>query len=88
MTYARIWRGRIAGRSELKTLWMEDISKGGLFVRTDNPPPRGSTLEVLINTPDGDLVLKAEVVHVVDEGSAKASGHPAGVGLQFCDLGA
>lgn len=74
---------RIAERSALKTMWTENISKGGLFVRTDTPPPRGTILEVLISTPDGELALNAEVVHVVDKQSSEAAGQPPGVGLAF-----
>jgi uncharacterized protein (TIGR02266 family) len=77
---------RLDLRSELKTLWTENISKGGLFVRTDSPPPRGTVVEVVISTPDGEVAMKAEVVHVVDRATAQAVGHPAGVGLAFVDV--
>jgi uncharacterized protein (TIGR02266 family) len=77
---------RIDERSELKTLWTENISKGGLFVRTEAPPPRGTVLEVVVTTPGGELALKGEVVHVLDSATAAQVGHPAGVGLAFVDL--
>lgn len=74
---------RLAERKALKAMWTENISKGGLFVRTDTPPPRGTILEVLISTPDGELALNAEVVHVVDPKSSEAAGQQPGVGLAF-----
>jgi serine/threonine-protein kinase len=67
-------------------VWTENISKGGLFVRTEQPPARGTTVEVIIETPDGAFKLRAEVVHVIDEATARQVGHPSGVGLQFIDL--
>lgn len=77
---------RVDARNDLKTLWMENISKGGLFVRTNTPLPRGSVVDVEISTPDGDLTLRAEVVHVASP--AQAPGGNAGVGLAFTNLGA
>jgi uncharacterized protein (TIGR02266 family) len=78
---------RVDARSELRTLWMENISKGGLFVRSNTPLPRGTIVDVEINTPDGDLLLRAEVVHVATHAIADASGTKAGVGLAFTNLG-
>ncbi len=73
-------------RDELRQVWLHDISKGGLFVETNSPPAFQSKIEVLIDTPDGKLVLHATVVHVVDRACAQQRSMPAGVGLQFSDL--
>lgn len=75
-----------ANREELKEAWTVDISKGGMFIRTPQPPPHGTRLEIKFQMPDGRLVLTAEVVHVVDPESAVAFNQPAGVGVQFVDL--
>lgn len=77
---------RIGEREELRTLWTENISKGGLFVKTEQPPPRGARVEVAIQTPAGELALAAEVVHVLDAVTAQQVGQTPGVGLQFVDL--
>ncbi|MCK6546022.1 FHA domain-containing protein [Myxococcota bacterium] len=77
---------RIGDRSELKELWLDNISKGGLFVCTEHPPSRGARVEVVINTPEGDLELEGEVVHVVDTLLAESMRTPAGVGLAFVNL--
>jgi hypothetical protein len=79
---------RVDGREDLRVMWMSDISKGGLFARTDEPPPLRSRVEVAIETPDGNLTLQAEVVHVLDVATAKAYGRDAGVGLQLTGLDA
>jgi uncharacterized protein (TIGR02266 family) len=77
---------RGGSRDELRTLWMEDISNGGLFVRTDTPPRAGTKVAVEIETPGGHMWLRAEVVHVLDRAAAEQIGHTPGVGLQFIDL--
>lgn len=75
-------------RNDLRQVWVADISKGGLFVETDDPPPLRSKLQVAIQTPDGVIRLSAEVVHVLDTDTATAAGAKPGVGLQFVDLDA
>lgn len=76
----------LANREELKEAWSVDISKGGMFIRTEDPPVHGTRLEIQFQLPDGRLLLTAEVVHVVDPESARAFNQPAGVGVQFVDL--
>ena len=73
-------------RNELRAVWMTDISKGGLFVETDDPPPLRTRVVVGIETPEGRLELAAEVVHIVAASSAARLGINPGVGLQFVDL--
>lgn len=77
---------RTEDRGELRALWTENISKGGLFVRTEEPPPMRARVEVQLETPDGAITLSAEVVHQIDAAAAANLGHPAGVGLQFVNL--
>lgn len=74
------------GRDDLRPMWMNDISKGGLFVETESPPPLRSRVQVSLTTPEGSLALSAEVVHIVDEAIAQSMGAKPGVGLQFIDL--
>ncbi len=66
--------------------WVRNISQGGMYLETDAPPPRGTTLAVTLEAPGGTLQLQAEVVHVVDAATARTLGHPSGVGVQFLDL--
>lgn len=72
-------RLEVEGRNDLRPVWMSDISKGGLFVQTPSPPPLRSRVTVTIDTPDGALALRGEVVHVLE-------GPHGGVGIQFLDL--
>jgi hypothetical protein len=70
----------------MRVLWTQDVSCGGLFVHTTQPPPLRSRLQVTIETPDGSIDLPAEVVHVLSPEVAEQFGRNPGVGLQFIDL--
>jgi len=60
-----------------------DLSQGGMFVQTKEPPPVGSIVrfEVDLGSPDGVIRGTAEVVWMRTE--AQGARHPAGIGLQF-----
>ncbi|MEQ8272162.1 MAG: PilZ domain-containing protein [Deltaproteobacteria bacterium] len=73
-------------REALKEAWTVDISKGGMFIRTETPPAFGTQLTIHLSTPDGMLELDAEVVHVVSTESAAAFNQPPGIGVQFVSL--
>jgi hypothetical protein len=78
---------RFDARDALREVWTSDISKGGLFLTIDDPPPIGSRLEVVLRVPRaGRLLLKAEVVHVIDAAQAGRLGGDPGIGLQFLNL--
>ncbi len=77
---------RTENRKQLGELWLRDISKGGLFVETETPPPSGTKLEVSLSTPHGRLQLSGKVVHVICPERARDYGTNPGVGLQFTNL--
>lgn len=77
---------RVSGREDMRALWTENVSRGGLFVVTDDAPPLRTRVQVQIEAPEGKLLLEAEVVHVLDPETAGQSGMPPGVGLQFTSL--
>jgi uncharacterized protein (TIGR02266 family) len=61
-----------------------NISQGGLFVETLNPPPVGSTVLLTLRFPLREhLRAEAQVVHVVPFNQAKGQARPPGVGLSF-----
>lgn len=74
------------GRDDLRSFWMSDISKGGMFVRTEYAPPLQARVQVTLRTPEGTLTMVAEVVHVLTPEEARTYGREPGVGLQFVDL--
>lgn len=71
-------------RTDLARLWREELSKGGLFVATDTPPPVGGRVQVRFDLDGSPLDLSAEVVVLVP---ASMDGHsPPGVGLHIPEL--
>jgi len=92
---ARIERGFPRVQTRLQVGWSsareflvaysENISRGGIFVATQNPPPAREVVELLLELPDGSPPARtnAEVVQCVTAEQAQASGRTAGAGLQF-----
>lgn len=76
-------RVKVDSWDDYVVLYTNDLSRGGLFVRTVDPPPVGSGLKVRLGLPDGGVVeMSGEVVHVVAPGHPQ---RPAGVGVRFVD---
>lgn len=64
-----------------------DISQGGMFIVTDEPPELLSEIDVQVSLPEGhDVLLRAQVVHIIDKAQATRDGRPAGIGVQFLEL--
>jgi len=47
---------------------VENLGLGGLFVLTQNPPPAGTTLQLVFNTPQGEVRGRAIVRLVKEDG--------------------
>ena len=64
-----------------------NISAGGVFVQTDNPPPLKTVVRVEMELPGGGPLVPARalVVHRVTPEEAKARGVIPGMGVQFLD---
>jgi uncharacterized protein (TIGR02266 family) len=64
-----------------------NISAGGIFVHTENPPPLKSIVQIEMELPGTGKAVPARgiVVHRVTPQDAKARGTTAGVGVQFMD---
>lgn len=77
---------QVESEVELRRIWCEDLSHGGLFIHSENPMELHQALRVLIQTPGGTLSLTARVVHV-SESVVTEDGPGYGVGLQFENLG-
>jgi hypothetical protein len=73
---------RCGGAAEVRALWTEHLSRGGLFVETSDLRPTGTRVEVSLSTPDGAVSFGALVVHAAPLSGAG----PAGLGLQLADL--
>ncbi len=64
-----------------------NISAGGVFVHTENPPPLKTVVRVEMELPGGGPPVPARglVVHRVTKEEAERRGTLAGVGVQFVD---
>lgn len=70
---------RAAGESE-------NLSRGGVFVRTQVAIAPGSVVELVIRLPGGgDLCVISKVVHVLDAKTARTLGRHPGIGFEFVD---
>lgn len=74
-----------ASPKEFLVTYSENISRGGIFVATEQPPELRSIVELLLELPDneGPAKTQAEVVQRVTVEEAKRTGGIAGAGLQF-----
>ena len=65
--------------------YSENISAGGIFVVTVDPPPLKEVVELSLQLPDNDLPAKtrAEVIQRITKDQAIEQGRMAGAGLQF-----
>jgi curved DNA-binding protein CbpA len=72
---------------EPKRFQAQDISSGGLFVRSAEAPEIFSEMLLRIVLPwGGDLKVHGRAVHIVSEEKAKGRGREAGVGIEFMGL--
>ncbi|MGZ6141810.1 MAG: PilZ domain-containing protein [Myxococcales bacterium] len=74
-----------ASPREFLVAYSENISRGGIFVATPNPPPLREVVELLLELPDGPAPAKtnAEVIQRIPPAQATQLGRVAGAGLQF-----
>ncbi len=67
--------------------YANDISKGGIFVATENPLPLESKIELILYLPDSskEVRIVGEVVHVFGSEQARLldNKHVPGMGVQF-----
>lgn len=66
----------------------ENVSKGGIFVKTVRFLPLNAVIRLSIEAPGTDIAIPAtcRVVFIRDAALATASGKPAGMGLELLDI--
>jgi uncharacterized protein (TIGR02266 family) len=73
--------------SDFAQLYASDVSQGGMFIVTVDPPPIFSEIQIVMHLPEGhEITLRGRIVHVIDSEQAARDGRSAGVGVQFIDL--
>ena len=74
---------RLHDLDEFMRVYSSDVSAGGMFIRTVDPRPVGSTIYLQFRLDDGSRIIEglARVAHV------NPPDHPApGMGVEFIDL--
>ena len=69
---------------ETSQLWIQSISRGGIFLETDPPPPVDTDMEVTFSLPGVKEKINAKV-KVRWQGTVREDG-PSGVGCQFIQM--
>lgn len=78
---------RCASWSEFVELYTQNISHGGVFVRSGNLPEFGVIISVQIQMPNLQVLkLEGRVAHVIDEATAKEKGIASGFGVEFTNV--
>ena len=74
---------RFQSVDDLVVAYSTNLSRGGLFLRTNRLLEKGSTLDLVMHLPDGeeDLLVPCTVVYVRQGKDVKAEG----MGLKFID---
>lgn len=75
----------ISTPDEVRQAFTENMSTGGMFVIMDDPPPKGSMVEVQLDMVGSGqpLVVTASVLHSVRPDEAESTKKKPGVGLRF-----
>jgi len=82
--YAARFAVRFGTVDEFRREYATNISAGGLFIRTEQPPDMEAVVDVALELPGGEPVEgKAVVVHRVTVEEARSRGVDPGIGVQF-----
>src|SRR5450432_1371862 len=83
-----VFRVRYTTLDQLVVAYSADLSKGGMFLASDQLLPVNSTLRLLLELPGegGELCISCRVVYLRDKITADRTGKTAGMGIQFLDL--
>lgn len=82
--YAARFAVRFGSVDEFRREYATNISAGGLFIRTEQPPAMGAVVDVVLELPGGEPIQgKALVVHRVTPEEARGRQVDPGIGVQF-----
>ncbi len=78
-------RIRVGEAKRLIDEYTQNVGEGGVFVVSDSPPAQGDVLLTQLELPEpwGAIRAECQVVHVVDQDEAAATGRLPGAGLRF-----
>lgn len=67
-------------------LLLEDIGRGGAFLRSEGAPPRGSVITLRLPFTNSELDVPARIVHILNRAAAATVNREPGIGVRFDDL--
>lgn len=78
----------VAANGDVQMMRTEDVSLGGVFIRTRAPQRPGSVVQIHLPVEGATrgLPVMARVVHVIDERAGMAKARTPGMGVQFDGL--
>lgn len=84
---AATFRVHYSSLDELVVAYSEDVSRGGMYLVTDNFLPVGAVAQVKVTLPSGDTDLQVivRVAYVLGEERARELGRKPGMGMRFLD---
>jgi uncharacterized protein (TIGR02266 family) len=84
-----VFRVEYTSVDRLIVAYSRDLSRGGMFLATDDFLPVNAVIRLELDFPaaSGRITVTCRVVYVRDRGQAATSRKPAGMGVQFLDLG-
>ncbi|HWE28928.1 MAG TPA: response regulator [Polyangia bacterium] len=73
---------------QLLVAYSSDLSKGGMFLSTDQFLPVNAVIRINLELGEGsaEIPVICRVVYVRDAAAARAVGKPAGMGIEFLDM--
>jgi type IV pilus assembly protein PilZ len=76
---------RYGSGREFKLDYTKNVSQGGMFIKTDNPPETGMKIHLQLHIPElsEPVLLYGEVVH---RHKYASSDEDAGIGVKFLDI--
>lgn len=79
---------KVTGKKDFPFTMSRDISEGGVFLVTRQPPPPGTKMRLEFTLPDTPMIIavEAEAVSSLPYDSAKGDGGLYGVGVRFLNL--
>ncbi|HKQ68221.1 MAG TPA: response regulator [Polyangiaceae bacterium] len=82
------FRVRYSTLDQLVVAYSADLSKGGMFLASDQPLPVNSTIRLQLELPDGggERTILCRIVYIRDQATAERTGKTPGMGVQFLDL--
>jgi molecular chaperone DnaK len=76
----------VSGKGDIEERFAENLSEGGLFIRHDTPPPKGSLVMIEFVLPDGRPLSRAAVRVIHSRPAIRPGDEHAGMGLEFVKL--